>query len=106
MLAPFEALLRMVMPPVMLPVVFGVNSAVTTAVCPGARVSAAKPVALSPVPLLLPPEMLIFEFPAFFRVICWIAEPFTATFPKAKLAGLTVNIRELPTLLPDNTTGI
>ena len=47
---PFEALLVMVIPPLILPAVFGANSAVTTAVCPGARVSAAKPEALNPVP--------------------------------------------------------
>jgi hypothetical protein len=103
MLPPFEALLIMVIPPVMLPAVFGANSAVSTAVCPGARLPTARPVALNPVPLMLPHEMLILEFPSFFSVNCWVAELFTITFPKARLAGLTFNTRELATPVPDNT---
>jgi hypothetical protein len=103
MLPPFDALLMMVIPPATLPAVFGANSAVTTAVCPAARVTAATPVALNPTPLMLPPEMLILEFPPFFSVSCWVAEPFTITFPKARLAGLTLNRREVPTLVPAKT---
>jgi hypothetical protein len=101
------ALLVTVIDPLILPTAFGENSIPTIAVCPGASVVLeGTPVLVNPVPVMLPPVNVRLEFPVFFSVICWVSDPFTFILPKARLAGVTFNIREAETPVPDSTTVI
>jgi hypothetical protein len=100
----FDALLFIVMAPVMLPAAFGKNSTTTMAVCPEVSVVLLlTPVALKPVPVMLAVEMVRLEFPPFVTETCCVADPFTFTFPKLTLDGFTFRIRELLPPVPLST---
>ena len=75
--------------PLAVPAPVGANVTFSVAVCPGVRVVLAlTPLALYPVPLVLTPEIVTFEFPVFVNVTLKTLLLPTFTFAKSRLVGL------------------
>ena len=91
--APFEALLAMLMLPLALPVLAGLNVAVSVTDLPAATiVPADTPLALKPAPEMRTFEMITLALPEFVSVtVCWVLLE-TSTEPKFKLLVLAFRI--------------
>jgi hypothetical protein len=75
--------------PLALPEAVGAKVTLSVAVCPGVSVVfALTPLALYPVPLVLTPEIVTFEFPVFVRATLKTLLLPTFTFAKSRLVGL------------------
>ena len=84
-LGEFVALLTRDTAPLTLPVAFGANSTLNSAVCPAANVLPATPLStLNPLPLTLTAEIVTLEFPVFFTATCSGLDPPMISLPKFK----------------------
>jgi hypothetical protein len=74
--------------PLALPEAVGAKVTLSVAVCPGVSVVfALTPLALYPVPLVLTPEIVTFEFPVFVRATFCVPPLPALTLPKLRLVG-------------------
>lgn len=91
----FEAVLTTETLPVALPTLVGAKTTLKLVFCPAARVSGDKePLRRNPVPLTVAEETLTLPLPVLLRTTGKVLLLPVVTFPKLRLAGLTVRLVE------------
>lgn len=94
-------MLVIVIAPVILLATVGAKPAVSVALCPGANVVLPLiPVALTPAPLTVSPEIVRLEFPVFVSFSTRVVDQPRVIFPNARLPGETPNSRVVAIPVP------